>query len=227
MIKNCLRDKNCFLYLFIIFIGLFCFNNESHAYKASGYIITEKSDTIYGTVQVSRFDQLTGGFLIFGIELESFHSRVVFKGKNDKRFCTYFPEMISGFGFRFQTINYSFRRFKIPYRSIFDSEREQFRFLCLIQKGNIELYKEISFVENLYATTTHERYLTSYNYFLYSPEKGLLKVEMNNQFKSIRDVLNHFEMNDQFIKTIPYDTKFNILNEILFNYDRWLSMNAK
>ena len=60
-----------------------------------------------------------------------------------------------------------------------------------------------------------------------SQVKSLLKVEMNDQFKSIRDVLNHFEMNDQFIKTIPYDTKFNILNEILFNYDRWLSMNAK
>ena len=60
-----------------------------------------------------------------------------------------------------------------------------------------------------------------------SQVKSLLKVEMNNQFESIRDVLNHIEMNVLFIKTIPYDSKFDILNEILINEDRWLSMNAK
>lgn len=110
--------RNRILCLLILFCGLDGLNNDCHAIKVAGYILNENSDTIHGTIQLSRFNQVTGGFKLNGIELESFHSRLVFKGLNEKSFVTYFPEKITGFGFKYKSVNYIFNRFVVNHNSI-------------------------------------------------------------------------------------------------------------
>ena len=115
--------------LLVVLCGLICINNECSAIRVLGYILNENSDTIYGTVKISRFNQVTGGFILNGIDLESYHLRVIFKSNESKRFHIYFPEKILGFGFRYKSTYYVFQRFKIDYNSVLEKESQRYRFL--------------------------------------------------------------------------------------------------
>jgi|GEM_PF-1992983 len=215
--------KKMILRLSLIFCGLILLNNSSRAIQTSGYIINAKSDTIHGVIQLSRFDQVTGGFILNGIEMASFHTKVTFKSNSEKRFKTYFPEMIMGFGFRYKSTNYFFRQFTVNHQSILASESQQNRFLCLIYKGSFELYRDITFGVNPY-TFRDEQFLTISDNFIYSGSKGLLKVEKNSKFKSLRDLFIHAEADVRFTHTIPENLRFTDIYSLLIIYDRWLSI---
>jgi hypothetical protein len=212
------------LILIVIFAGLFSFSNDCKAKEAPGYIITEKHDTISGVVELSWFDQLSGGLILNGVEQCSFYSRVVFKSKDGGQFHTYFPESILGFGFRHESVNYFYQRFTVERNSILVSESQQYRFLSLLYKGSLELYKDITFIDNLHANTTHERYLSFSNYYLFSPSKGLVRVEKNHEYKNVGDILRHYEIDEKFIATIPNSANFNEIQGWLALYDYWLWM---
>jgi len=208
--------------LSLIFGGLTLINNSSQAIHTPGYIIDAKSDTIYGTVQLSRLNQITGGYTLNGIELESFHTKVTFKSNSENRYKTYFPEMILGFGFSYKSTNYFFRQFTVNHTSLIARESQQQRFLCLIYKGSYELYKDLSFVANPYIFRT-EQFLSYSDYFLYSASKGLIKIEKNKELKSLRDLFIHADTDEKFTHTIPENLSFKYTNSLLIVYDRWLS----
>jgi len=139
-------------------------------------------------------------------------------------FKTYFSEAIAGFGFRYDGVNYFYQRFKVERNSILVSESQQYRFLSLLYKGSLELYKDITFVENLHANTTHEKYLCFSSYYLFSPKKGLVRAEKNNQYKNVGDLFRYYGIEDKFIATIPHHANFNELKGWLALYDYWLWM---
>jgi len=188
----------------------------------AGYILNENSDTIHGTIQLSRFNQVTGGFKLNGIELESFHSRVVFKGLNDKSFVTYFPEKITGFGFKYKYVNYIFNRFVVNHNSIVQNESQQLRFLCLLYKGSFELYKEITTMDNPVNKFVYDQYLTSTDYYLHCGSKGLLKVEYNDHFRTLRNLMQQAGVDIRFIQLMPLNIRFKDIEALLAIYDRWL-----
>ena len=136
-----------FKLLILTFIG---FNNLNvFALKTKGYIITLNSDTILGLVQLSRFDQITGNFILNGIEEESFYSRVVFKNNNKKKFKCYFPEMIIGFGFSYDSIDYIYNRVLIERKSMVKKESLQYCFMRSIYKNSDgERYKSMETIDN-------------------------------------------------------------------------------
>jgi len=212
------------LILIVILVGLFIFSPDCKATEAPGYIITENRDTISGVVQLSWFDQLTGGFILNGVEQESFYSRVIFKSEGDSHFQTYFPEALTGFGFRYESVNYFYRRFKLERNSILVSESHQYRFLNLLYQGSLELYKDITFVENLHANTIHEKYLSFSSYYLFSPSKGIVRVEKNSEYKTVGDIFRYYGLSDKFIATIPKSANFNDVKGWLALYDYWLWM---
>jgi len=212
------------LIVLVILIGLFSIHTDCNATEAPGYIITEKHDTISGVVQLSWFDQLTGGFILNGVDQESFYSRVVFKAKEEHQFLTFFPESILGFGFRYDGVNYFYQRFEVERYSIVVNESHQKRFLNLQYKGSLELYKDITFIENPHANTSHEKYLSFSSYYLFSPKKGLVRAEKNNQYKNVGDLFRYYGIEDKFIATIPNRANFNELKGWLALYDYWLWM---
>jgi len=210
------------LIVIVILIGLFSIHTDCNATEAPGYIITEKQDTLSGLIELSRFDQLTGGFILNGVEQESFYSRVVFKGKGETQFQAYFPKSILGFGFRYESVNYFYQRFVVERNSIVALENQQYRFLSLQYKGSLDLYKDITFIENPHANKTHERYLSFTSYYLFSPQKGLVRAEKNNQYKTVGELLRYFGIDGKFTATIPHHANFNDLKSWLVLYDYWL-----
>ena len=160
---------------FLLVSVLFGFNIVGFAINAPGYIITNNQDTIYGIIQLSHFDQVTGGLILNGIEEESFHSRIVFSVKDETRFKTYFPEMILGFGFTYKSINYMYQRITVQRKSIFKNEKQQYRFMRLIysENGNFR-YKDVRMISNAGLESNRDKYL-KYNSNLFRIKTDTVK----------------------------------------------------
>jgi len=214
--------RNRILCLLIVFCGLNAVNNNCCAIKVAGYILNENSDTIHGTIQLSRFNQVTGAFKLNGIELESLHSRVVFRGLNDRAFETYFPEEIMGFGFKYKFTEYFFNRFAVIHNSIVQNESQQFRFLCLIHKGAFELYKDITTLYNPINQFDYDQYLTYSDYYLYRTSNGLFKVEYQDNIRNLRDLMEQAGADFRFIQFMPQNIRFKDIQALLIIYDRWV-----
>lgn len=124
-------------YLLVVAVALMVIPGYSN--NVRGFITTLQNDTVWGFVQVSRFNQVTGGLMLNGIEQESFHSRVVFRADDAKRFKTYFPEMISGFGFKYKTEIFVYRQQQIKHKSMFTGESIEFKFMRVLEQTNLSI----------------------------------------------------------------------------------------
>jgi hypothetical protein len=210
------------LRLLTVLYGIICINVYCNALIVPGYIINEKSDTVYGTVQLSRFNQFTGGFMINGIDFETLHLKVIFRANDDSRFKSFSPEMISEFGFNYDSTDYVFKSFIIYYKSLFKVDRQRNRFLCLVYKGNIDLFEDLAIYNPLFKSS-HDDYLTYRDYFLYNASRGLLKLEANDTIKNIKDILSQFDIDGRFLRQIPENMKLENIIPVLGLYDKWLS----
>jgi hypothetical protein len=151
----------------LIFSILFYCATRSMASTTDGYIVTLKSDTIYGKIQLSSFDQVSGALMLNGIEEESFHSRVVFSPDKSQNYKAYFPEMLLGFGFKYKNINYTFQQAVIRHKSIFKSDNYQTRFVRVLYKDSIKsLTKDIHHTPNPGLLNDTEKYL-KYNSYIF------------------------------------------------------------
>ena len=124
-------NKQFFNLFGLLLIVLFYFATlPLSAKEVPGYIVTLKNDTICGTIQAhSNIFFFRVG--IFDTDQNCFNSKVSFKAKNETKFRTYYPEDIREFDFRFKSVHYIYKSFQIKRNSIFESESEQNRFLCL------------------------------------------------------------------------------------------------
>ena len=82
----------------MLLLCVLLFTNEfCEAKRVTGYIITENSDTLYGEIKVPDFNRVTGGWIMNGTNLESFHFEVSFKDHKKNKFQTFKPEDDSDF----------------------------------------------------------------------------------------------------------------------------------
>lgn len=155
------------------------------AIGAKAYIVNLQSDTIYGWVQLSKFDQVTGGLVLNGIEEESFHSRVVFITNDGIKFKTYFPEMLLGFGFTYNSTNYVYRQIKIKRKSIFKSEQFQYRFMRLIDEGKFgSRYKDVQISPNPGLQINEDEHI-KYNSNLFRIKRNSKEMESKDTLKKL------------------------------------------
>jgi len=177
------NSVNRTLILFFALVGLSAAARSENAY---GYIITLNSDTIHGIVQLSHFDQVTGGLILTGIEEESFHSRVVFIAKNEKRFKAYFPEMILGFGFIYKSVNYDYRRVIEQRKSIFRNDRQQYRFMRIeYNKADVVSYKDVRMGPNPGLRSNEDEYLKFNTHIIRIKRESNVKAEKRDTLKSL------------------------------------------
>jgi hypothetical protein len=168
------------LLIFVSFVLISLKTIDCLAISAPGYIVSLQSDTIYGWVQLSQFDQMTGGLVLKGIEEESFHSRVVFIPKGRKRFKTYFPEMLSGFGFKYNSTDYIYQQIIVQRKSIFKSETQQYRFVRLVYEGNDGVrYKDVQMIPNPGLQLNEDEYI-KYNTNFLRINRSTKQTEQNN-----------------------------------------------
>jgi len=149
----------------LVIIAFLCSSLWISAINIKGYIITLQSDTVWGRIQLSKFDQVTGGFVLKGVEEESFHSRVVFCPDNEKRFKAYFPEMLLEFGFLYDSIPYIYKQIKVERKSLFKNERIQICFVRLLgEDADVVNFKELRVLPNPGLKSNNDSYLRFNSY---------------------------------------------------------------
>jgi len=212
---------------FMLFLCMLPLTNEfCEAKKVTGYIITENSDTLYGEIKVPNFNRITGGWIMSGTNLESFHFEVSFKNRQKNTFQTFKPEDILGFGFNYKSINYTFRRFVIVSKNFFKKERRIVRFLNLEYSGKVALYEDVIRVNNNNMKTnttdiTKGDSYVYYDYYLFNDSIGLKKVELTDDIKSLVDLLKLYGFEKDFLDSIPTKTNLKDIKMILMEYDTW------
>ncbi len=190
--------------------------------EANGYIITEKWDTVFGTVRLSKFQN--GRVLLNGFDLETLQYQVSFRGKDDRKYRTHYPGTIAGFGFTYEYEDYSFTSFVIDYKSVVPNDKQRNRFLCRVYHGKLNLYRNIITVNNPSAFNNQSDFTTFYEFFLQNSTKGLLKVQRTKEIQSIRDLLRQFDVDEKFIGEVPMYTDMDEIRKVLQQYDKWLAM---
>ncbi|MEI7502924.1 MAG: hypothetical protein WCJ61_06540 [Paludibacter sp.] len=184
------KSSNLFKYnkqrrILVLFFLVLLKTTDCLAIITPGYIINLQSDTIYCWVQLSRFDQVTGGLIINGIEEESFHSRVVFVAKDKYKFKTYFPEMLLGYGFSYNSMDYIYQQITVKRKSIIRSERHQLRFMRVMYEGNIgSRYKDMQMIPNPGLQINKDKYI-KYNTNLFRIKRNIKQTEQKDSLKSL------------------------------------------
>jgi len=199
-------------------------NNDCKAITASGYIITHNLDTLYGTIKLQRFNQVTGGYMFNKFDIESQLSTVYFKKDEEKKFKKYTPQMILGYGFSYDKEDYYFKSFKLDHKSLIKSEREEYIFLYLIHQGYIDLYEKTKTIFPV-SSSLRDAPIVIYEFYLYKDSVGLFKVEKNDSIKTINDLLIRYKLNQEFIDNIPSDTQFEYIKLLLDAYDEKIKNN--
>jgi hypothetical protein len=208
----------------VLLIALFLGFTNCFARKVPGYIVDSNSDTIIGQVKINTYNQCANGFMVFGLNLESFFSSVKFKSDGEKGFHIYYPKDIQKYGFFYDSTEYIFEKFKLESKSIIKSERINYRFLNLVYKGNLLLYRNITRTINpLYDDRLEDNNVSYYDYYLYSAEKGLSKVEVSDEYPTLVDLLLHYGMDQEFLGAISSDLRIGDIKKVLIAYDYWES----
>lgn len=195
------------------------------AKKAPGYIIRHNCDTVFGEVNIPFFDLYSGGFVFYGINLEPFQSALYFREKKNDRFTAFTPKDISGFGFTYKSVSYRFKTLLIEYKSIVKSERKRLRFLNLIYQGQLALYKEIERKESHFTTGIPNKLVEYFNYYLYDDKHGLKRVIPTKEFKTVKDILQYYDIQPNFLETLPSNARFKDLEYYLEAYYLWKRQN--
>jgi hypothetical protein len=190
------------------------------ALEAEGYIIKENSDTVFGTIKLTKFQN--GYVLLSGFNVETLQYQISFKEKDGRKFRTHLPGSIVGFGFTYEYENFTFTSFIIDYKSVIPADKQRNRFLCRIHKGKLNLYQNIITVKNPSAINSHNDFSTYYEFFVQNNSKGLLKVEKTKNIQSIRDLLKQFDVDEKFILEVPLYTDLSEIRSVLQQYDKWL-----
>ena len=109
-------------------------------------------------------------------------------------------------------------------------EKKKGRFLQLVYKGTLCLYKDLITVRYIDAnqdqTTgssgSYRDYFTYYDYYLFNDSVGLQQVVPDNESQNVKELLKKFEVNELFLLTLPDDMKFKEIAKTLQAYDEWL-----
>lgn len=215
--------KNIILIFILILSSYF-----TEAKKVSGFIITENSDTIFGTIKVSKFNLHTGGFILNGINLEPLHFEVFFRSNEAERFINFKATDIIGFGISYKSKDYEFKSFALESNTPIRNEKKRERFLQVCYNGKIALYKNLSRATNYnkpinieYKILNYQSF-TYYDYFLYNEKRGLTKIEILPDIKTMKDLLYLYDFEKEFVEKVPENTKLKNIKLILIQYAIWL-----
>ncbi len=92
----------------IILLLVVLWSSTTFARVLPAYIISVTNDTIFGFVQLSRFDITGNKISLNGYNTDPLYQVVKFRGLDEEKFKAYTPVQLSGFGFNIGTIPYRY-----------------------------------------------------------------------------------------------------------------------
>jgi hypothetical protein len=68
-----------------------------------------------------------------------------------------------------------------------------------------------------------DKSIVHYNYYIYNTDKGLYKVEISNDIKTLVDLLTLYDVEQEFLDKISSDLRIKDIKNILIEHDFWKS----
>ncbi len=202
---------------------------NGHAKWVNGYIKLNNGETVSGRVNVPYVNMFSRAIIVKGIDLSHFYYSVRFSDeKKVKKY--YYPGDIKAFGFTTNGMSYHFVSHDMHYNSIVKSERQREQFFNVLYSGKLTLLCHL--VPLYYHTPgtynwTGINMVNSYDYYLYAENKGLTKVEITKPFETLRDILVLYDVDKQFLDTLPDNLDRFDVYDVLRGYDKWLNAQVK
>lgn len=212
--------------ILLLTLCLFGIGANTSARSSRGYIITQEHDTIFGRVRLPWSSNSIYSYNLFGFDFESFFYHVSFKKDSEKAYKTYYPTTISGFGFTHRSTNYMFSSFYLNYKSIFEDKGQGTRFLNLIHRGKLDLYRHMISINYPIAMppfADRGSVMRFYEYYIWSDSTKLLWVGPKNPYKTLMELLVQCHVEDAYIRRLPTKTTFKDIIRVLTDYDRWIA----
>ena len=105
-------------------------------------------------------------------------------------------------------------------------EKERRYFLSLLYKDKYnELYRNTLFDPSSGLLSVSRKMLRTDSYYLYKPDIGAVKVEKGKDFRTIKELLDYFGFDQDFIRELPEKYDFVNIKTILILYKNWKENN--
>lgn len=209
-----MKIKKSALLLCFLLVGLL-----SHAANVPGYIVTNEDDTIHGFVRVSSSSHMTVNLPSSINSFDTYNFALSFRKHDEKLYKQYYPSSIKEFNFLYKSTNFIFKRFTLKYKSIVKSEDTRDQFLCLLYSDNeYQLYRNVLIDPNNGLISIPDKYLKYMIYYLYHPEKGIVKVEKSKKYETIQALLLDNNFNPAFVAGLDKKLDFIDIKDILKQY---------
>lgn len=182
------------------------------------YVETNCNEIIYGKIQLPKMDFYSGALYVKGFDLSYLYRYVKFKSANTGK-VIYSPDEIKGYGFTYDGKDYFFITQQINFKSIVKNERQKAYFMSVVYKGSLTLCK---YRKQLDEERPVAKIILYEEYFIYSEQQGLTKLQVDNEHKSIKTILHKYGVSELFLRNYEKLTVRDV-KDVLFQYDLWLS----
>jgi len=201
--------------LFVVSFSLIFWFQITFAKKVEGYIVTNKKDTIYGTIQLSRFNNLQQTICVNSYFMEDLSAHVFFKSLTGKRFNEFFPRDIIEYGFILDEVKYRYISKEV--KPVWG--RNNGKFYLQIMKGAIDLYELRLFMDN------HDRFSNPYGmriieYYIFDKDENLISVGKNNNYRTVAEFLSkNLNLEKEVLAKVTQGRNFKDIREIVRSYN--------
>jgi|GEM_PF-1858284 len=215
-------------YIFRALVGLLTIVSLTSCYSsAKGYIVTNSGKKVYGEFRVTKINNIELSYYVNNINTDTYnYCGVQFAPDDDKKYKLYYPDSLRSFGFNFEYTPYYFNTFLIHMKSMVSREKERRYFLSLLYKDKYnELYRNTLFDPSSGLLSVSRKMLRTDSYYLYKPDIGAVKVEKGKDFRTIKELLDYFGFDQDFIRELPEKYDFVNIKTILILYKNWKENN--
>jgi hypothetical protein len=177
--------KKCFK----LFVLLVCFSHSAELFSAkivAGYIITNKMDTIYGSLKLSKFDLSKRTLSINSYNSDDLFIHVFFKPASGKKYQWYSPDDVQEYCFDLDHSIYHFISREV--KTILSKKNKKY-FYRQVENGAINLFESRVIQYNM-DRTTHPYGMTISEYYVLGADNKLIEVCKGSKSQTIFEFLS-------------------------------------
>lgn len=222
-LKNCKNIGIKHLKTFMMFLLVFfLISGRVEAINVTGYIITNQNDTIQGFFKVSYLGKMAEYNPVQAANVELYKAAVAFRKTEQEKFKFYTPDSLKGFQFSYQARDYIYRRFALKYKNMAVGEVAVNQFLCLLYSDKYyQLYRNLQIDFNNGLVSIPDNRLKYMVYYLYNPQKGIVKAEQSKQYKTVAEFLLDQNFEPDFVSSLSSELNFVNIVYVLKQYKIW------
>jgi len=198
-----------------VFILMVSFCISIHAKKIDSYIINNSNDTIYGTIEISKFNLSQNTVSISSYNTDDLFYHIFFKSVDTHQTKELFPDDILEFGFLLEMSKYKY----ISRESKVKLGNNKRLFYLQLEYGPINLYVQ-KIILNNQDMHTNPNGNSIVEFYISADDKNLIKVAKSDANETIVDfLLKNLKLDKAILENVTSDKTFKDIRTIVVTYN--------